>query len=239
MDPAQGIVDQPVTADEMAAIDQAASQYGAIVQPTTFQPATSATSGSVPGVVKPSGSVATDEVIADETPTAIIDEAFVEPEPVVAEEEVTPAPEEAISAPIDETPQASNDFVEPAIEETPEVAVEVVADEPVIETEPTDEGTTMTVVPAIESGAGTDEELLTVKQQALEELTPIVDTLELPAEERFDTLMMIIRASDDKRLVKPAFEAANAITDSDKKARALLDVVNEVNYLTQNQPDQE
>ena len=45
--------------------------------------------------------------------------------------------------------------------------------------------------------------------------------------------MEILRASDDKSLVQPAFEEAQKIDDEDKKAQALLDVVNEVNYLTQ------
>ncbi len=50
--------------------------------------------------------------------------------------------------------------------------------------------------------------------------------------------MSIIRAGDDKSLIKPAFDAAQQITDEDKKAQALLDVVNEVNYLT-NGPEKE
>lgn len=82
-----------------------------------------------------------------------------------------------------------------------------------------------------------DQELLDVKQQALEQLTPLVDKLDIPAEEKFNTYMMIIRASDDSKLIKPAFDAAQAIADDDKKAQALLDVVNEINYLTQ--PDSE
>lgn len=187
----QGIVDQPVSADEMAAIDQAASQYGAVVQPT------SAMNND------------------DPAPTATQDEP-VDPAPVA-----------------DETPLAISDGGSSGTEVTDTVQ-EPVFSSPVKD----DSSSIMGVVPPVETGEGTDEELLGVKQQALEQLTPIVDTLELPAEERFDTLMMIIRASDDKKLVKPAYEAANEISDKDKRARALLDVVNEVNYLTQNNPDQ-
>lgn len=82
------------------------------------------------------------------------------------------------------------------------------------------------------ANTGGDDELADVKKQALEQLAPLVTKLDLPPQEKFDTLMSIIRAGDDKSLIKPAFDAAQAITDEDKKAQALLDVVNEVNYLT-------
>jgi hypothetical protein len=50
--------------------------------------------------------------------------------------------------------------------------------------------------------------------------------------------MEIIRASDDKSLIQPAFDVAQLIEDEDKKAQALLDVVNEINYLTQGHPSE-
>lgn len=87
------------------------------------------------------------------------------------------------------------------------------------------------------SGNGDDDELMQVKQKALEQLSPLVSHLELPPEQKFDTYMEIIRASDDKTLIQPAFETAQQIDDEDKKAQALLDVVNEVNYLTQEQEE--
>lgn len=76
------------------------------------------------------------------------------------------------------------------------------------------------------------EALHSIKHQALQELGPLVEHIEQEPEERFDTLMMMIRASDDASLVKSAYEAAQQIEDDNKKAQALLDVVNEVNYLT-------
>lgn len=82
-----------------------------------------------------------------------------------------------------------------------------------------------------------DQELMDVKKKALEQLSPLVRHLDLPPEQRFVTYMEIIRASDDRSLVQPAFEAAQGIEDDDKKAQALLDVVNEVNYLTQASSD--
>jgi hypothetical protein len=79
------------------------------------------------------------------------------------------------------------------------------------------------------------EELHDIKQQALQQLGPLIQHIDQEPEERFDTLMMMIRASDDASLIQPAYEAAQQITDDNKKAQALLDVVNEVNYLTRQQ----
>lgn len=83
-----------------------------------------------------------------------------------------------------------------------------------------------------------DDELIDVKKQALEELSPLIDKLDLPPEEKFRTIMMMIQASDDENLVKAAYEAAHSIEDEKVRAQALLDVVNEVNYFIQPPADQ-
>jgi hypothetical protein len=46
----------------------------------------------------------------------------------------------------------------------------------------------------------------------------------------------MIQAADNKDLIKVAYEAAQAITDEKIKAQALLDVINEINYFTQQEP---
>lgn len=78
-----------------------------------------------------------------------------------------------------------------------------------------------------------DEELLNIKQDALHQLSPLVGHLEQTPEEKFRTTMMMIQASDDQSLIKTAYEAAQAIPDEKARAQALLDVVNEINYFTQ------
>jgi hypothetical protein len=78
------------------------------------------------------------------------------------------------------------------------------------------------------------DDLSTIKIQALDELYPLIDKLDLTPDERFRTLMMMIQASDNQELVKAAFEAAHNISDEKTKAQALLDIVNEINYFTQN-----
>ncbi|HEX8182956.1 MAG TPA: hypothetical protein VF575_05150 [Candidatus Saccharimonadales bacterium] len=81
--------------------------------------------------------------------------------------------------------------------------------------------------------AGTDD-LLDIKHEALRALSPLVGQLDQTPEERFRTTMMMIQASDDHSLVKVAYEAAKQITNEKERAQALLDIVNEINYFTQN-----
>jgi hypothetical protein len=76
-------------------------------------------------------------------------------------------------------------------------------------------------------------ELIDVRNHALDELEPLLDKLDLPPEDKFRAIMMILQAKDDESLVKKAYEAAHAIEDEETKARALYDIVNEVNYFTQ------
>lgn len=80
-----------------------------------------------------------------------------------------------------------------------------------------------------------NDALLSIKQQALQHLSPLVSHLDQTPEEKFRTTMMMIQASDDQTLIKSAFEAAQAITDDKARAQALLDIINEINYFTQHQ----
>ncbi|MDB5182078.1 MAG: bifunctional phosphoglucose/phosphomannose isomerase [Candidatus Saccharibacteria bacterium] len=85
---------------------------------------------------------------------------------------------------------------------------------------------------AQKSGAPTDE-LLDIKQDALQALTPLIDHLEQNPVEKFRTTMMMIQASDNHGLIKMAYEAAQQIENDKERAQALLDIVNEINYFTQ------
>jgi hypothetical protein len=77
------------------------------------------------------------------------------------------------------------------------------------------------------------DELLDIKQQALTHLSPLVDHLEQSASDRFRTTMMMIQASDNASLIKSAYDAALQISDDKERAQALLDLINEINYFTQ------
>jgi hypothetical protein len=86
--------------------------------------------------------------------------------------------------------------------------------------------------PAAISAAGNDD-LLQIKQEAMNALSPLLDHLEQSPEEKFRTTMMMIQAADNDKLIPVAYEAAKAIPDEKARAQALLDIVNEINYFTQ------
>ena len=71
-----------------------------------------------------------------------------------------------------------------------------------------------------------------IKKDALTELRPLVDKLDLAPDEKFDTYLLLIRSTDDKTLVAPAHEAAKNIPDETKRAQALLDIIKEIDYLS-------
>lgn len=88
--------------------------------------------------------------------------------------------------------------------------------------------------PALPAGdAAPVDDLLAIKQQALQQLSPLVSHLDQSPEEKFRTTMMMIQGSDDQSLIKDAYAAAQQITDEKARAQALLDIVNEINYFTQ------
>jgi hypothetical protein len=89
----------------------------------------------------------------------------------------------------------------------------------------------------VSAAPGDDKDLLELKQAALTELSPLVGQLDQSPEEKFRTTMMMIQASDDQALLKEALAAAKAIPDEKTRAQALLDVVNEINYFTQQHHD--
>lgn len=110
-------------------------------------------------------------------------------------------------------------------------------EQPVTDALSTPEAEQPSVVPtpstAVEPDSG---ELLSLKQQALSQLSPLIGKLDQTPEEKFRTTMMLIQTTDNQSLLKEAYDAAQAITDEKARAQALLDVVNEINYFTQQKP---
>lgn len=78
----------------------------------------------------------------------------------------------------------------------------------------------------------TDPTLDSIKQTALNELRPLVDKLDVSPEEKFDTYLLLLRSTDDKSLIAPAHNAAIAIADEARRAQALLDIIKEIDYLS-------
>jgi hypothetical protein len=71
-----------------------------------------------------------------------------------------------------------------------------------------------------------------IKKQALIELRPLVDKLDLEPEEKFDIYLLLLRSTDDRTLIDPAHKTATEIADETKRAQALLDVIKEIDYLS-------
>lgn len=122
---------------------------------------------------------------------------------------------------------------EPAEEEINETNTEEPAEEEIIE--PTEEVIEEPIEQPLPEPPANNEHLLAIKQDALGQLSPLVGQLNLEPEEKFHTIMMLIRASDNETLLGDAYAAAKSIPDEKLRAQALLDVVNEINYFTGNE----
>lgn len=79
------------------------------------------------------------------------------------------------------------------------------------------------------------DDLTPIKNEAINELRPLVDKLNIPPEEKFDTYLLLLRSTDDRTLIGPAHTAAQGIADEGKKAQALLDIIKEIDYLSKPQ----
>ncbi len=77
-----------------------------------------------------------------------------------------------------------------------------------------------------------DGPLDAIKNDALNELRPLVNKLDIKAEEKFDTYLLLIRSTDDMSLIEPAHEVAKTIEDEARRAQALLDIIKEIDYLS-------
>jgi hypothetical protein len=134
---------------------------------------------------------------------------------------LTPAPPIPEPEPETDDKEVSNPISAPPKENKEEQANDK---QPAVNFDPT--------TPASIPSANNDS-LLDIKQKALGQLAPLVDTLDQNPEEKFQTTMMMIQANDNQKLLSVAYQTAQNITDDKKRAQALLDVINEVNYFLQ------
>lgn len=123
----------------------------------------------------------------------------------------TPAVDQATATPADQTPAV----------ETVEPEVTTPAPQPEPVSAPT----------SSPSATGDNGELDSIKKDALSELRPLVDKLNVSPEEKFDTYLLLLRSTDDKALIAPAHDAAKGIADEARRAQALLDIIKEIDYL--------
>lgn len=145
----------------------------------------------------------------------------------------------AMTAPLADDNQPASAQATPDAEQTP---VTEPAESNPYATEPLPEPTAQTAEPAVEplpqpamptvTSSSDSDDLSSIKKEALNDLRPLVGKLEIAPEEKFDTYLLLIRSTDDKSLIEPAYAAAQAITDESRKAQALLDVIKEIDYLS-------
>jgi hypothetical protein len=141
-----------------------------------------------------------------------------------------------------DNPLLNKDVPEPKIPAAPEATIPPpsVPDVPAAPKPPTD--SELPAGMSSDANAHTDKpsntssngELDDVKKDALKKLQPLIEKLDLEPADKFDKYLMMLRASDDPALIKPAYNAAIAIKGEKEKAQALLDVINEINYITAN-----
>lgn len=132
-----------------------------------------------------------------------------------------------LSAPAQEPAAAEPEIQMPPLPEAPE------------EAEPTPAAAAETPAPAPEAAdrqaaptsTGNDD-LDSIKQEALGDLRPLVDKLDVSPEEKFDTYLLLLRSTDDQALIAPAYASARGIADEARRAQALLDVIKEIDYLS-------
>ena len=151
--------------------------------------------------------------------------------------QANPAVSPTVGAPTSDTTDSSDTTDDKSSTLPPDLSAPSLSDEsmPSNPTVTTPDFSAPTTSPVTPTAAPSTDDLLDIKQSALQQLSPLVSKLDQTPEEKFPTTLMMIQAADDQSLIKTAYEAAQQITDEKAKAQALLDVVNEINYFTQHQ----
>lgn len=74
--------------------------------------------------------------------------------------------------------------------------------------------------------------LTQVKAKALKALVPLIEEVRnVSPERKFDICLSAIRLTDSSELAQAALDAALAIEENGTKAEALVELINEINYL--------
>lgn len=70
-----------------------------------------------------------------------------------------------------------------------------------------------------------------VKEAALRELAPILDKLDVPAEQKFDIYKNVIDNYHDSSVIAPAYRAASDIADDRERGEALLYIIDSIDKM--------
>lgn len=84
-----------------------------------------------------------------------------------------------------------------------------------------------------------DPDLDRVKINALNEIRPILETVDILPEKKFTIYKDIIGLTDDKACIEPAYNAARQITDEKERAEALLYIIEIIDNLGVKMPTED
>lgn len=140
------------------------------------------------------------------------------------EETPLPTPTTPLPSAVDPNAHANPELTNPvnSIDQTEPMIPEPVIPEPEI----------YPSMPTTDTLSDKSESLEDIKKAALLELRPLVEKLNISAEEKFDIYLLLLRSTDDTTLIAPAHDAAKLIEDETKRAQALLDIIKEIDYLS-------
>lgn len=204
--------------DLAKALDSVASAASSLDGTSTVQPDNSSVSSTdLPPIVPPNSPVAP---VAPVMPASAAEPSF---PPIIPAHDSSDRPNDQFTMPT--PPPVADPMVAPTDMSAPVVDTTSSTDSSV-------SSDTSSSTPLDPTAVVADGPLADIKKDALDELRPLVDKLDVSAEEKFDTYLLLIRSTDDTNLVGPAHEAAKAITDEAKRAEALLEIIKEIDYLS-------
>lgn len=137
-------------------------------------------------------------------------------------EPVGPFPEPKVEAP------APKPVTPVAPVEMPDLTAS--APEPIPEPVPTAEPAP-TPEPAVESTETTSQNTNDIKKAALRDLMPLLDKVNMNANEKFNLYRDIFEELNDHSVLEPAYQAAREITDETTRANALLYLVQSIDKM--------
>ncbi|MDB5183238.1 MAG: hypothetical protein JWO47_1022 [Candidatus Saccharibacteria bacterium] len=140
--------------------------------------------------------------------------------PAPQEEINLPAP--AVEAPAEEMESLSPDPVEEAPVESAPAPVPVT---PVPDEE-------LSSPAAVVSTGNSMQDLSSLRQQALHELSPLINHLDQTQDEKYATAKMVYEETNDQALLTSVYESAKNLPDEKAKAAAIYDVIQKINDFT-------
>lgn len=145
--------------------------------------------------------------------------------PTIASSSGAPIQASNPAVPVPTSPVPAGAMADPVAQPTPQI------EQPVQKVAPIQPAAPAPILPNDAVPATTS--LDSIKQDALSELRPLVDKLNLSPDDKFNTLLLIIRSTDDASLLPAAHMAARQIADEGRRAQALLDVIKEIDFFKQ------